>query len=208
MTINLNSLADWSPWEEGKGLPLEGDPRTPRRIRLDVNCAQPTHFAVSGVNEHRGENMFLAVIHGLDTLDFVAVGDIVIRATSDDQVWFYTAALDPTWIELPDSESYATIASRRARNPELEYMQWKMDQNIAARFAALDQKYANRFGVNTNPRTGEVHDDDEAGNADDSGAAGRDTGEAEGEAAPSAKKAPKGPKPGGDVPAADGGPSD
>lgn len=113
----------------------------PRRIRLNVNAANETKLyrTIDG-----GELVFLAVVKGLEVVEFNTSGKVGIVADSDD-LFIYTAELEPTFVEIPDAESYTEIVQRKERNPDLEYITYQMNLNAERRMQALEVEYAQRL---------------------------------------------------------------
>lgn len=143
MAIKLDSIKDWTLWRAGMALPLAAGGRDhdeERLIKLEVNCALPTAFHVETVDSE--VPFFLAVVQGREVIEVWVAGDVLVTAVSVDDrpmgdVWFYTSALDVIWSE-GSGETFTTIVQRRARNPELEAMQFIMRENERRRDATLN----------------------------------------------------------------------
>lgn len=175
MAIKLANISDWERFDAEKLLVLPGGAQS-RKIRLEVNCGHPTRFDLMipdvGV-------FHLATVEGLETIEFFYAGEARISAVSArvgiDEVdaWFYTADGQVTHAEVPDAVTFTKIAQRRARNPELEYMQFVMNQNIERRLAAQQDEFKRYMAsLKADPETGEVKDDDEISAASPAGNAG------------------------------------
>jgi len=157
MVVRIHNLSKWSRIEPGNVLHLEGDHL--RKIRVEVNCVEPTAFHVL----EGDEPVFLAVVQGHQLLEFAAAGTVDLVPSTDGDVWYFTTdgGIDAT--ESIEA-SFTTIASRKARNPQLELMMWKQEQNMRRREAALAEELAAfrasiaAQGVDSD--TGEVDDDD------------------------------------------------
>lgn len=166
MTIKLDALTSWKLVPKGEALPLRGDLFGPRRIRLDLNCEDKTWIYVESdeIEAAQGvDAMFIAAVGpGLETVEFYASGDVVVRfvaAVPEDQkaqVWIYTAEIEPNVSAVPEAVSFTEIHQRRARNPELEYMQFIARQNerrMDEKLAQLDALLAEKEKANVNPGT-------------------------------------------------------
>lgn len=131
MTIRLDELSGWTLMGAGNSLALPCEHEENRRVRLNVNCEEPTWLYV----DHGGSFVpqFVAALPaGCETLEFVARGDLVVSFVTDDaasQVWVQTSELEPNVVPNPNAVSFTEIVARRARNPELEMMQALARQN-------------------------------------------------------------------------------
>lgn len=137
--IDLSNLDKWIPLAEGQALRFDLD--IPRRVRLEVNTSTRTRFDL--VNED-GETTFLANIDGHETLQFVVKGPWSLYSDTEEGCYIYTKELETTAVEVPDAVIFTKIASRRARNPELEYMMQKMAANLERRLAIAEADIASR----------------------------------------------------------------
>lgn len=137
MTIKLDSLSRWAALPQGDVLTLAGTVAE-RRIRLQVNSPGAARLFVVNAD---GEEVFLAAPVGRETVEFSAGGDVRIT-TADDDVFVYTAELEPTSAVIPDPVVFTKIAQRRARNPEMEQMMFLMNQNMDRRLAAQAAEHA------------------------------------------------------------------
>lgn len=175
MAVKLENLSKWTRLPVGKPLALDG--KQDRWIRLHVNCAVPTHFTAvpfTEDSEEPGDPVFLAVVQGRETIEFVASGYVEIIVTGEDDIFYFTPDGDQIAVEFEDARSFTKIASRRARNPELEYLMYKQQQNIERRMTAMQSDYAAQIaamGTRYNVDTGEVDDDDDTGANGETGGA-------------------------------------
>lgn len=196
MVIRIHDTARWSRAEAGKRLVLPGDKG--RKIRLEVNCPLPTRFDL-----FEGDKLtFLAVVQGLEIIEFYTPGDCELIADTEDD-WFYaTSEGDVVDVFNPEATSFVRLAQRKTRNPALEMMQFKMEQNMERRLARqkleIEQLYAAREArlakaaeAGANTETGELDEP-----TDDLSAVGG-TGEAGAQAgtAPASGKAASGTAP-------------
>lgn len=142
MSIKLDNLSDWQPLS-GSIVLLAADDY-PRRVRVYLNCMEPTPlFIVQTVTDEEGNPeerpaRFLATMPaGLETLEFVASGDLEIGADHADRVVLYqSTGAEKTWFD-GEGESFATIHDRAPRNEALEWVQFQSEQNQKRMEAAL-----------------------------------------------------------------------
>lgn len=170
MVIRIHNLDKWQRLPEGKllVLPAEGQ----RKIRLALNVSAPTHVEV--VQGDKGT--FLTVVNpgAPETLEFTIEGTAQILCTTEGEVWHHSHEGEETSFDVPDAQTFTRIASRRARNPQLEMMMFKAEQNMARRLNALAAEYEERIqaaGVRHDLETGEI-DEDDGGQGEGSGASG------------------------------------
>lgn len=153
MVIRLHNVTKWSRLAPGEALDLRGTQR--RKIRVELNCPAPTRLDVL-----EGDKLtFLAVVQGYEVVEFAASADAALVPTSDDEVWYFTNDGDRDALEKsPFAVSFTKIASRRARNPELERMMFKMEQNMQRRMAKLQAEMDDMRAAQPphDPETGEV----------------------------------------------------
>jgi hypothetical protein len=178
MVVRIHNRDKWAVIEPGKALALIGDDERP--VRIEVNCAGAARFDLVDL---AGDYTFLTVVPagGMQVIEFVARKGDVLVPSSDEEVWYFTN--DGERVSTESTEvSFASVMTRKARNPQLELMMFKMEQNFerrlklqAAEVAAI--KAANP-GLNT--ETGEI--EDEPATSDDPPAAGGAGGTVQGEA--------------------------
>lgn len=135
MTIKLGSLSRWRPYMGGAVI-LAGTPHRERQIRLHFNCESET--AIYRVFADTDDQQLISVVPaGHETVEFHAAGEVRFIAVpiSGTEVWYQTADIEPTYIEVSDPEIFTRIATRRHRNPELEEMMYRMQENMERRFA-------------------------------------------------------------------------
>lgn len=120
-----------------------GNP-TPRRVRIDVNAPGTVQLFYADGN---GETTFLATVTGRDIIEFGCAGEFSIL-TSGSDCYIYTVDGEDFSFAIPDAQVLTKIIERRARNPELEMMQFMMNQNIQRRMdqqrEELEQLWARR----------------------------------------------------------------
>ena len=127
-TIKLNSIDRWKP-ADGNLLSFEGVGA--RRIRLHVNSPG---VALAWLVHGEGDLQFLGRVEGFQTIEFYAAGNINVSLDGSD-VWWSCAEVEPTYVEVIDPVIFTKIANRRHRNPELEEMMFRMQQNMERRLA-------------------------------------------------------------------------
>lgn len=135
MTIKLGSLSRWALFPQG-ALTLAGREEGERRIRIQFNCEAETalYRVVEGVED---QQLVVVVGPGAETVEFVAAGEVGLIAVTREgaQVWYQTADTEPTHVEVLDPVIFTRIANRRHRNPEMEEMMFRMQQNMERRLA-------------------------------------------------------------------------
>lgn len=169
MVVRIHNVGKWSVLKPGDMLELVG--QAARKVRVEFNCPAPTR-----VDLVEGDKMtFLAVVEGHEVIEFVAGVEVYLAPTSEEEVWYFTNDGEQVAQARPEAVTFTKIASRRARNPELERMMFKMEQNMLRRTAALEAELAEiRAAAPYDPETGEVADEVGDGTAD--GTAGEATG--------------------------------
>lgn len=127
-TIKLNAVDRWKR-ADGNLLTFEGVGA--RRIRLHVNSPGVT---LAWLVHGEGDLQFLGRVEGFQTIEFYAAGTVNISLDGAD-VWWSSAEVEPTHVEVIDPVIFTKIANRRHRNPELEEMMFRMQQNMERRLA-------------------------------------------------------------------------
>lgn len=162
MTIRLNNLSKWALLTPGNVFSFPGT--EPRRVRIEFNCEAPTRIDVyydDPDNDGDSKGTFVAVVMGMETVEFTAPPGAHLVATSDGEVWYFTNEGDQI-ANTREQVSFTRVMSRRSRNPELERMMFKMEQNMNrrmnAQLAEVEARYAAE-GVRHDTATGEVNDD-------------------------------------------------
>lgn len=137
---NLKDINKFVLVKPGDGLVLEGG-EFPREVRLEVNCDQPCHLAVRVPD---GDSRFLAVVEGRETVVFTIEEPCILWSSCDGELRWWTVELEAASI-VSDAETYTKIAERRTRNPELERVARKMQENAERRMAALMREMDAKF---------------------------------------------------------------
>lgn len=210
MVVRLFNLTDWEYLKPGSILKLDG--AEGRLVRIEFNVEAPTSLhLVQPDNKH----VFLAVVMGLDVVEFRAPAEVHVVASSDGEVWYFTNHGQQITAET-DGPTFTKLMTRAERNPELERIMWAAEQRARRREAQMAAEFDARLAAQAaqhasapaaaqpshDPETGEVIED--GGGQQNRGVAPVDTGSAEpagggdkGEAsAPAAKPAGKAAKAG------------
>lgn len=123
------NIEKWTLIPQGKAMHFQGD--RPRKVSVDVNCPTRSQlYLVLPSGKH-----FLALVEGRDTVEFYVNGPFGLTTLGSD-CYVYTADGQGITFEAVDSESFAVIRERRARNPELEYIAALMAENMNRRLEA------------------------------------------------------------------------
>lgn len=133
MVVKLNSLSRWSALAPEQAIVFAGSDVAERRVRIDFNLEAVTSFFIRVDDEER----FLCTLReGQETIEFNAAGTFRVYAEKGSGVVQYVSAdLEPTFSEIVDPVIFTKIANRRHRNPELEEMMFRMNQNLERRLA-------------------------------------------------------------------------
>lgn len=177
MVVRLHNLSKWRVLKAGDAIAFAGE--QDRKVRIEVNCEFPTRFDVVHGDGDRTSVTFLAVVVGMETLEFTAPGETYLTATSDGEVWYFTNEGDQTATDRK-AQSFTKVMNRRSRNPDLERMMFKMEQNTMRRLAMMAEEVEARIsaaGAKHDTATGEVEEPDDA---DDTGHADGISAEPEG----------------------------
>lgn len=104
-----------------------------RRVRIHVNAPDPVKLYYA---DNNGDVTFLARVVGRDVVEFGAYeGGFAITAEGGD-CWIDTVDGENFSFVIPDAVILTRIAERRVRNPEIELMNYLMNQNIERRLNA------------------------------------------------------------------------
>lgn len=134
MAQKMFNVRRWAQLEDGKVLTFPS-PRK-RKVVIDVNSTGESQLWY--ISED-GEALFLALVRGRDTLDFITDGKFSLSCLGDE-CWVYTVDGENIAYEDPSSISFTKIVERRARNPELMEIEARLMQNITRRLAAQSRE--------------------------------------------------------------------
>ena len=134
MVVRIHNVTKWEVIDPGSVLRLTGADGEPRKVRVELNCPEPTRVDLVGAD---GRVFFVAVVTGYEVVQFTTYdAECHLAFSTDGEVWFFTNDGDQIGVDRSMvTESFATVMQRRARNPELERMMFKMNQNIERRLA-------------------------------------------------------------------------
>lgn len=124
----IQDIKKWKVCEEGSAIVFGAS--APRRVRLDVNSHAEVRLTYADGN---GELVPLALVKGRDVIEFQASGEFSI-IVDGGPLWYYTIDGQKLAIKKPDAVSFTRIIERRPRNPEVELMNYLMNQNMERRF--------------------------------------------------------------------------
>ena len=144
MVVKLNSLARWSALAPEQAIVFAGSDVAERRVRIDFNLEAATSFFI--VDNDGVEGFLCALPQGQETIEFNALGTFRVYAENGSGVVHYVSAdLEPTFSEIVDPVIFTKIANRRHRNPELEEMMFRMNQNLERRLAQQADEFEAAF---------------------------------------------------------------
>lgn len=173
MVVRVHNVTKWQELPSGEVLALVGVER--RKIRLELNCPEPTRFDLvwKPPAAQSEDSVFLGVCDGLDVIEFSApAGECKVVPTSESEVWFFTNEGDQIAVPRPETATFTKVATRRTRNHELELMMHRLEQNMARRLglqaAEIERELLRRQeaarAAGADPETGEVNErPDESG---------------------------------------------
>lgn len=177
--IVLNDIVNWVQLEDGELIKFAN--QRPRQVKLEVNTSEKTVLMIQ--LEQEEEPRFLALVEGRETLHFVVPGAFeLMHRTPGADVYLLTADGAKVHREGLGLDAYTTLHERRARNPELEYIQYMMNLNMEKRLRLQAEAFERRL-ADVNRGTGTQEPDSVEAERDvDAGAPSEDaggTGEAE-----------------------------
>lgn len=143
--MEIQKLGDLSRWRLHDEKALFFSDHKVRTIRLDVRAAAPVHVYLHTNADGELVDEFLTVLPvGLSALEFLSNGcSLVLDSTGP--VVYWTPEIETVSFENVEEETFTTIAQRRERNPEVEWMEFMMQQNMNARMAAMDAEFERRM---------------------------------------------------------------
>lgn len=134
MVVKLNSLSRWSSLDSKKAILFRGAADAERCVRIQFNLENVTTFYVG--KDEMDADLLCTIGPGQETVEFYALGDFYVIAEKDaGMVKYQSADLEPTFSEVVDPVIFTKIANRRHRNPELEEVMFRMQENMERRLA-------------------------------------------------------------------------
>lgn len=133
----LSDLEKWVrvPKDIGVKFPTE----TPRLVRLEVLSEEPTRLYA--VHQHEGKEVshFIGIVCGYDVITFPMPGPFRLTADGTGAKVFTPELENAGQREIPEAVSFTTMMQRRERNPIVEQMMHKMQQNMERRIARAER---------------------------------------------------------------------
>lgn len=129
--INLKNLDKWKHLVTGEMMTFANP--NPRTVRIEVNAPFETRCYVTPVGQD--EPQFVGVVHGLDVIEFGTGGAFTFYGDGDFSL--YSAEVEAVAFEVLEPVKFTEIAERRTRNPELEHVMRRMQENTDRRMAAV-----------------------------------------------------------------------
>lgn len=126
-------LKDLNSWRVLGSTPVKFKNAEPRKVRLEVLAEDEAKLYVKQANGP----VYIGTFDGYDVVTFYANGPYELSAKGGP-VKVRSPEFDgPNAVEVPDAVSFTRIVTRRQRNPELELITRKMQENMERRFAQL-----------------------------------------------------------------------
>ncbi|RWD33335.1 MAG: hypothetical protein EOS22_00865 [Mesorhizobium sp.] len=145
--MEIQKLGDLARWRHHDEKAIFFADHKVRTIRLDVRAAAPVHVYLHTNADGELLDEFLTVLPvGLSSLEFLSGGCSLVLDSTGPVVYF-TPEIEAVSFENVEEETFTTIANRRERNPEVEWMEFLMNQNINSRMAAMDAEFERRMRV-------------------------------------------------------------
>ncbi|MER9206124.1 hypothetical protein [Mesorhizobium sp. M0771] len=149
--IRISDVGRWTRLDTGNKLTFS--PHKARTIRVELRASAPVYWTVERVSVD-GEVLqdFLTVTPvGVSTLELgVGVGDVSLipDLEAGGELLFSSPEYEKFELVAPNAgDSFLTIAHRRERNPQVEMMEFLMNQNMQTRMAQLDEEITRRLAA-------------------------------------------------------------
>lgn len=143
--MDIQKLGDLARWRHHDEKAIFFADHKVRTIRLDVRAAAPVHVYLHTNADGVVVDEFLTVLPvGLSSVEFLSGGCSLVLDSTGPVVYF-TPEIEAVSFENVEEETFTTIANRRERNPEVEWMEFLMNQNINSRMAAMDAEFERRM---------------------------------------------------------------
>ncbi|MER9916446.1 hypothetical protein [Mesorhizobium sp. M0035] len=151
---NVIRIADLGRWTFiPAGDKLTFSPHKARTIRLDLRASAPAYWAVERItSDGEVKQEFLTITPpGVSTLEIgVGAGNVALipQIADGEDIAFSAPEYERFDLEAAHpGETFLKIAHRRQRNPEVEYMEFLMNQNMEARLRTMDEEIARRLSA-------------------------------------------------------------
>ncbi|MDX8442859.1 hypothetical protein [Mesorhizobium australafricanum] len=143
--MEIQKLGDLSRWRAHDDKAIAFGHHKVRSIRLDVRASAPVHVYLHTNEDGELVDEFMTVLPvGLSAVEFLSGGcSLVLSSTGP--LSYFTPEIEAVAFENVEEETFTTIAQRRERNPEVEWMEFLMNQNINSRMAAMDAEFERRM---------------------------------------------------------------
>lgn len=133
----MYDLTDLTKWQRIGTAGIEFKSDKPRKVRLELLADE--HCRVGVVPAGEKHPFTIGVVYGYEVIAFQVNGPFKLVADGNGVV-VWTPELETTGaVEIPDAIPFTTIMNRRERNPELELMMRKVNQNVERRMRLLER---------------------------------------------------------------------
>lgn len=144
MPYDLTDLAKWRyvPADAGLDFPTTD----PRKVRLEVLAeTADTRLWVEPIAPGKRVRHCIGVFHGYDVVKFQIDGPFRLLANGAGCKIWTPETVSAGAREMPDAVSFTTMMTRRVRNPEMERMMHKMQQNVERRLRIAERDMELRY---------------------------------------------------------------
>ncbi|MER8649916.1 hypothetical protein [Mesorhizobium sp. M1121] len=149
--IRISDVGRWTRLDTGNKLTFS--PHKARTIRVELRASAPVYWTVERVSDD-GELLqdFLTVTPvGVSTLEIgVGAGDVSLIPDLGvgGELLFSSPEYEKFELVAPNAgDSFLSIAHRRERNPQVELMEFLMNQNMQTRMVQLDEEITRRLAA-------------------------------------------------------------
>lgn len=142
----IRDISKWLVVHAGSKLDFPNE--KPRRVRMEVNA--PTAARIDYISRDGGVK-FLALVQGLDTVEFETEGAFSLSFDADE-LYIYSSEAEIVHSTVEAPESFTRIMQgRRARNPELEALMHQMNRNFERQLEKQARIYGSIIERSTHP---------------------------------------------------------
>lgn len=189
----IGNVTKWRPLE-ADGSSAVMFPGEERVVRIEVTSGEPAKLfieyeSVDDDDKPVMREQFLARIEGFDRLEFTVPGDFKLYVEGSD-IMYNCVDGDLVYNVVVAPVIFTRIANRKARNPNLEMMEYNMRLNLERRMKTLEEEAlqrlhekVNRYAPQRNIRTPPGRVGGEPSVEGETGEGGEPSGKAAGEAA-------------------------